>query len=40
MNRTLLKMRAENVHENQKNWASQLPFVLMAYQSSVYGYTP
>ena len=43
MNRTLLNMLAKCVDEDQQNWSQQLPYVLMAYRSSVHestGYTP
>ena len=36
MNRTLLSMLAKCVDEDQQNWSQQLPYVLMAYRSSVH----
>ena len=35
MNRTLLNMLAKCIDEDQTNWSVKLPFVLMAYRSSV-----
>ena len=43
MNRTLQNMLAKCVNEEQSNWSQQLPYVTMAYRSSVHestGYTP
>ena len=43
MNRTLLNMLAKCIDEDQKNWSVKLPYVLMAYRSSVHesnGLTP
>ena len=43
INRTLLSMLAKCVDEDQQNCSQQLPYVLMAYRSSVHestGYTP
>ena len=43
MNRTLQNMLAKCVNEEQNNWSQQLPYVMMAYRSSVHestGYTP
>ena len=43
MNRTLLNMLAKCIDEDQKNWSVKLPYVLMAYRSSVHestGFTP
>ena len=43
MNRTLLNMLAKCIDQNQSDWSSLLPFVLMAYRSSVHestGFTP
>ena len=42
-NKTLQIMFAKCVNEEQSNWSQQLPYVLMAYRSSVLestGYTP
>ena len=35
LNRTLLKMLAENVDDFQGNWTQQLPYVMMAFRNSV-----
>ena len=35
-NRTLLQMLSIYVDENQSNWDEQLPFVLMAYRSTIH----
>ena len=43
MNRTLLVMLAKCIDEDQTNWSVKLPYVLMAYRSSVHestGFTP
>ena len=43
MNRTFLNMLAKCNDEDQKNWSVKLPYVLMAYRSSVHesiGFTP
>ena len=43
MNRTLLNMLAKCIDEDQTNWSVKLPYVLMAYRSSVHestGFTP
>ena len=43
MNRALLNMPAKCIDEDQTNWSVKLPYVLMAYRSSVYestGFTP
>ena len=43
MNRTLLNMLAKSIDEDQTNWSVKLPYVLMAYRSSVHestGFTP
>ena len=43
MNKTLQNMLAKCVNEEQSNWSQQLPYVMMAYRSSVHestGYTP
>ena len=43
MNETLQNMLAICVNEEQSNWSEQLPYVNMAYRSSVHestGYTP
>ena len=43
MNRTLLNMLAKCIVEDQTNWYVKLPYVLMAYRSSVHestGFTP
>ena len=43
MNRTLLIMLTKNIDKQQANWSYFLPFVLMAYRSSVHestGFTP
>ena len=43
MNKTLRNMLAKCVNEEQSNWSQQLPYVMMAYRSSVHestGYTP
>ena len=43
MNRTLQNMLAKWINAEQNNWSQQLPYVMMAYQSSVHestGYTP
>ena len=43
MNKTLHNMLAKCINEEQSNWSQQLPFVMMAYRSSVLestGYTP
>ena len=39
MNRTLLKMLAKCIDEDQTNWSVKLPYVLMAHRSSVHGST-
>ena len=42
MNKTLQNMLTKCTHEEQSNWSQQLPYVMMAYRSSVYestGYT-
>ena len=36
MNRTLLTILAKCVEDNQTNWSSQPPFILIAYRSSVH----
>ena len=43
MNRTLLNMLAKCIEEDQTNWSVKLPYVLMAYRSSLHestGFTP
>ena len=43
MNRTLQNMLAKCLNAEQNNWSQQLPYVMMAYRSSVHestGYTP
>ena len=43
MNKTLQNMLAKCINEEQSNWPQQLPYVMMAYRSSVHestGYTP
>ena len=43
MNRTLENMLAKCINEEQSNWSQQLPYVMMAYRSSVHestGYKP
>ena len=43
MNRTLQSMLAKCVNDEQSNWSQQLPYVMMAYRTSVHestGYTP
>ena len=43
MNETLQNMLAKCINEEQSNWSQQLPYVMMAYRSSVHesaGYTP
>ena len=43
MNRTLLNMLTKSIDKQQANWSYFLPFVLMAYRSSVHestGFTP
>ena len=43
INKTLQNMLAKCVNEEQSNWSQQLPYVMMAYRSSVHestGYTP
>ena len=43
MKRTLLNMLAKCIDEDQTNWSVKLPYVLMAYRSSVHestGFTP
>ena len=43
MNRTLQSMLAKCVNDEQDNWSTQLPYVMMAYRTSVHestGYTP
>ena len=43
MNRTLLNMLSKCIADDQSNWSSLLPFVLLAYRSSVHestGFTP
>ena len=43
MNRTLLNMLTKSIDKQQANWSHFLPFVLMAYRSSVHestGFTP
>ena len=43
MNKALQYMLAKGINEEQSNWSQQLPFVMMAYSSSVHesiGYTP
>ena len=43
MNRTLQNMLAKCINAEQNNWSQQLPYVMMAYRSSVHestGYTP
>ena len=43
MNRTLLNMLSKCLDQNQSDWSTLLPFVSMAYRSSVYestGFTP
>ena len=42
-NRTLLNMLAKTTDKNQRNWSELLPYVMLAYRTSVYestGYTP
>ena len=43
MNRTLLNMLSKCIGQNQSDWSTLLPFVLMAHRSSVHestGFTP
>ena len=43
MERTLIKMLAKSIGEDQTSWSVKLPFVLMAFRSSVHestGFTP
>ena len=43
MNRTLLNMLAKTIDDFQSNWTQQLPYVMMAFRTSVHestGYTP
>ena len=43
MNRTLQPMLAQCINDEQNNWSQQLPYVMMAYRTSVHestGYTP
>ena len=43
LNRTLLNMLAKTVDDFQSNWTQQLPYVVMAFRTSVHestGYTP
>ena len=43
MKKTLQNMLAKCINEEQSNWSQQLPYVMMAYRSSVHestGYTP
>ena len=43
MNRTLQSMLAKCINDEQSNWSKQLPYVMMAYRTSVHestGYTP
>ena len=43
MNKTLQNMLAKCINDEQSNWSQQLPYVMMAYRSSVHestGYTP
>ena len=43
MNETLQNIIANCISEEQSNWSEQLPYVMMAYRSSVHestGYTP
>ena len=43
MNRTLQSMFAKCINDEQSNWSQQLPYVMMAYRTSVHestGYTP
>ena len=43
MNRTLLNMLAKTVDDFRSNWTQQLPYVMMAFRTSVHestGYTP
>ena len=43
MNRTLQSMLAQCINDEQSNWSQQLPYVMMAYRTSVHestGYTP
>ena len=43
MNRTLLNMLGDCIDEDQTNWSVKLPYVLLAYRSSVHestGFTP
>ena len=43
MNKTLQSMLAKCINDEQSNWSQQLPYVMMAYRSSVHestGYTP
>ena len=43
MNKTLQNMLPKCVKEEQSNWSQQLPYVMMAYRSSIHesiGYTP
>ena len=43
MNRTLQSMLAKCINDEQSNWSQQLPYVMMAYRTSVHestGYTP
>ena len=42
-NRTLLNMLAKTTDKNQRNWSELLPYVMLAYRTSVHestGYTP
>ena len=42
MNRTLQSMLAKCINEEQSNWSQQLPYVMMAYRTSIHestGYT-
>ena len=43
MNHTLQSMLAKCINDEQSNWSQQLPYVMMAYRTSVHestGYTP
>ena len=43
MNRTSLNMLAQTIDDFQSNWTQQLPYVMMAFRTSVHeskGYTP
>ena len=43
MNKSLQNMSEKCINEEKSNWSQQLPYVMMAYRSSVHestGYTP